>query len=108
MKTTHDSSDTSSTGMNTKKTNGGTDYDPTAAASRDAKAEEVFRVTGMDCSEEVAAIERALDPLDGVLGVRAEIVSSKVTVYHDGSLQRAEITTAINRSGVTVSEGDGE
>ncbi|MGC1479395.1 MAG: heavy metal-associated domain-containing protein, partial [Chthoniobacterales bacterium] len=84
------------------------DPEPAAAPAPDAPANEIFRVTGMDCSEEVAAIERAVGPLDGVLGVRAEIVSSKVTVYHDGSLQRAEITTAINRSGVTVSEGDGE
>jgi len=84
------------------------DPEPAAAPAPDAPANEIFRVTGMDCSEEVAAIERALEPLDGVLGIRAEIVSSKVTVYHDGSLQRAEITTAINRSGVTVSEGDGE
>jgi len=65
---------------------------------------EVFTVTGMDCSEEVAAIERALKPLDGVLGVQAEIVSSKVTVFHDGKLVRSAIAAAINKSGVTVRE----
>ena len=42
---------------------------------------EVFDVEGMDCSEEVAAIERAVKPIPGVLGVRAEIVSSKVTIF---------------------------
>ncbi len=66
--------------------------------------EETFRVSGMDCSEEVAAIERALKPLGGVLGVRAEIVSSKVTVFHDGKLTREAIAAAINKSGVTVRE----
>ena len=67
-----------------------------------AAAEEVFRVTGMDCSEEVAAIERALKPLPGMIGVRAEIVASKVTVFHDGKLSRSIIAEAINKSGVTV------
>ena len=54
-----------------------------------AAAGDVFRVAGMDCSEEVAAIERALKPLPGVIGVRAEIVASKVTVFHDGKLSRS-------------------
>ena len=63
---------------------------------------------GMDCSEEVAAIERALKPVTGVLGVRAEIVSSKVTVFHDGKLSRANLAIAINRSGVTIREGDAD
>ena len=58
----------------------------------------------MDCSEEVAAIERALKPVPGVLGVRAEIVASKVTVFHDGKLSRSVIADAINKSGVTVQD----
>ena len=67
-------------------------------------ADEVFRVNGMDCSEEVAAIERALKPLPGVIAVRAEIVASKVTVFHDGKLSRSVIAEAINESGVTVQD----
>jgi Cd2+/Zn2+-exporting ATPase len=69
-----------------------------------AHANEVFRVSGMDCSEEVTAIERTLKPLPGVLAVRAEIVSSKVTVFHDGKLSRSVIAEAINKSGVTVQD----
>ena len=64
--------------------------------------EETFRVSGMDCSEEVAAIERALNPIGGVLGVRANLVASSVTVYHDGSVQSAKLIEAINRSGARV------
>ena len=64
--------------------------------------EETFRVSGMDCSEEVAAIERALKPIGGVLGVRANLVASSVTVYHDGSARSAKLIEAINRSGVRV------
>ncbi len=67
-----------------------------------AAADEVFRVTGMDCSDEVAAIERALKPVPGVISVRAEIVAAKVTVIHDGKLSRSVIAEAINKSGVTV------
>jgi copper chaperone CopZ len=79
--------------------------DTTQAAEIPATAsEETFFVSGMDCSEEVAAIEHALKPLSGVHGVRAEIVSSKVTVYHDGKLTRATLAAAINRSGVKVQE----
>ena len=64
--------------------------------------EETFRVSGMDCSEEVAAIERALKPIGGVLGIRANLVASSVTVYHDGSAPRAALIAAINKSGVRV------
>lgn len=64
--------------------------------------DEVFDVRGMDCSEEVAAIERALKPIPGVLAVRAEIVSAKVTVSHDGRPSRADLATAITRAGLVV------
>ncbi len=56
----------------------------------------------MDCSEEVAAIERALKPVRGVQGVRANLVASSVSIYHDGSVQRARLVEAINKSGVKV------
>lgn len=64
--------------------------------------EDVFFVDGMDCSEEVAAIERTLKPISGVLAVQAEIVLAKVVVSHDGQPTRAELTAAINEAGVTV------
>jgi copper chaperone CopZ len=44
-------------------------------------SEMTFRVQGMDCSEEVAAIERALKPIGGVLGVRANLVASSISAY---------------------------
>lgn len=69
---------------------------------------DIFAVSGMDCSEEVAAIEKALKPVEGVLGVRADIVASKVTVFHDGRATRDALVTAIAKSGVTVREGDSE
>ena len=65
-------------------------------------SEMTFRVSGMDCSEEVAAIERALKPIGGVLDIRANLVCSTVSIYHDGSAQSAKLIEAINRSGVEV------
>jgi Cd2+/Zn2+-exporting ATPase len=59
----------------------------------------------MDCSEEVAAIERALTPLAGVFGVQAEIVASRVIVFHNGKLSRSVLAEAINKSGVVVQDG---
>jgi Cd2+/Zn2+-exporting ATPase len=65
-------------------------------------------VAGMDCSEEIAAIERALKPVAGIRAVRADIVSSRVTVFHDGSAGRDRLTQAINGSGVRVTDGEGK
>ena len=66
---------------------------------------ETFRVSGMDCSEEIAAIQRAVKPLAGVLEVRANLVASTVTIYHDGSAQSSTLKQAINSSGVKVETG---
>lgn len=65
-----------------------------------------FVVSGMDCSEEVSAIETALKPLSGVRGVRADIVGSKVSVFHDGKAQEADLVRAINTTGVKVQTGE--
>jgi len=67
--------------------------------------EETFRVSGMDCSEEIAAIERAIKPLPGIQGVRANLVASTVTIYHDGSAKVSDLEKAINSSGVKVETG---
>jgi len=56
----------------------------------------------MDCSDEVAAIERSLKVLPGIRGVRVDLMASKVTVFHEGTLDRSRIALAINKSGVTV------
>ena len=42
-----------------------------------AKNETVLRVADMDCSEEVALIEKALRPIEGVCKVQANAVTAK-------------------------------
>ncbi len=78
-----------------------------AEAPKGAK-EETFRVSGMDCPDEIAAIERSLKPVAGVLGIRANLMASSVTIYHDGSPKRETLTAAINRSGVKVESSDSQ
>jgi hypothetical protein len=64
-------------------------------------SEETFRMSGMD-SEEVAATWPAVKPLADVLGVRANIVASNGTTYHDDSLKAPNLAVAVSSSGVEV------
>lgn len=64
--------------------------------------EETFHVNGMDCADEIAAIERAVKPVPGVSGVRANLMASTVTIFHDGKAQSSTLIAAINSSGVKV------
>ncbi len=80
---------------------------PTGVIPEDAR-EEVFRVQGLDCSEEIAAVERTVRPISGVLEIRANILASTVTVYHDGSVDKNLLIRAINKSGLKVQLRDRE
>lgn len=79
---------------------------PVTSEAPPGATEETFRVSGMDCSEEIAAIERSLKPLAGVLGIRPNLMASTVTVYHDGTVRKDALVEAINRSGVRVETSD--
>lgn len=76
----------------------------TSGADAEPSAQETFRVNGMDCSEEVAAIKKALQPMAGVLSVRADVVAGKVTVTHDGSVSRSLLAEGLRKAGVGVQE----
>jgi Cd2+/Zn2+-exporting ATPase len=67
-----------------------------------------FRVSGMDCSEEVAAIENAFKGKSAVAAVRANLIQSSVSIYHDGSLSDEELVRTINSSGVKVQPSTGK
>jgi copper chaperone CopZ len=60
-------------------------------------SEETFRVSGMDCSVEVAAIRRAAKPLTRVLGVHANIVASTATIKEDGSVKAPDLAVTVTR-----------
>jgi Cd2+/Zn2+-exporting ATPase len=62
-----------------------------------------FHVSGMDCADEIAAIQNSLNqPKIGK--VTANLMSSQVQVEHDPALTRDELKALINRSGVSVRE----
>jgi Cd2+/Zn2+-exporting ATPase len=69
---------------------------PGAAAER----ETTLAVAGMDCAEEVAAIQRALKPLPGVREVRANLLAGKATISHDASMTPEVLIEAIGREGL--------
>jgi Zn2+/Cd2+-exporting ATPase len=65
------------------------------------KADEtVLRVTGMDCADEVAILERTLKDIRGVRDVRANLVSSKINVTHERSVTPQRLIDAIARTGM--------
>ena len=62
-----------------------------------------LRITGMDCADEVAILEKVLKPIVGVRGVRANIIASKISVAHDASVTPQQLIDAITPSGMEAS-----
>lgn len=61
----------------------------------------IFKVSGMDCADEIKAIENSLK-ISGVRGINANLMNETVTVVHEKNLSKGKIEDAINRSGVKV------
>lgn len=61
-----------------------TESGQTVGLNPKARAEEIttLRITGMDCADEVAAIERVLKPLEGLREVKVNLISGTVTIAH--------------------------
>ncbi|MGH7431581.1 MAG: heavy metal translocating P-type ATPase [Candidatus Methylomirabilales bacterium] len=63
----------------------------------------VFEIEGMDCGDEVAALERRLSPLPGVRAITADIVGRRLRVKHDpAETSRHELVQAISETGMTA------
>lgn len=70
-----------------------------SAASEGTKS--YFKIQGMDCADEIAALKRTLvHPL--IVNFDANLMDESVTVYHDGSLDNKEIVRLIEKAGVKV------
>jgi Zn2+/Cd2+-exporting ATPase len=64
-------------------------------------AETTFRVSGMDCHEEVALLERQLTRLPGVHGLSADVMGQRMRVLHDLSrLPASAIAAAVAETGM--------
>ncbi|MFO1511927.1 MAG: cation-translocating P-type ATPase [Verrucomicrobiota bacterium] len=69
---------------------------PTVPANTQTK----LKVAGMDCADEVEAIQRALKPLAGVREVRVNLMGGKVVVAHDESVTTDKLIQAIAGQGL--------
>ncbi|MGE0041822.1 MAG: heavy metal translocating P-type ATPase [Vicinamibacterales bacterium] len=66
-----------------------------------AHAESVFKVEGLDCSEEVTILERRLRPLSGVEDLSADVLGQRLHVKYDAAvLTAATIADAIAQTGM--------
>jgi Cd2+/Zn2+-exporting ATPase len=66
-------------------------------------AEAVFRVEGMDCSEEVLILERRLRPLAGMEALSADLVGQRLHVSYDAAkLTTAAIVDAVGQTGMRM------
>ena len=68
-----------------------------------ADAQTTLKVAGMDCADEVAAVERAVKPLAGVRDVRVNLMGGKVVVAHDRSITTEQLIKAIADAGLKAS-----
>ena len=74
-----------------------------ACATCELHAEAVFRVEGMDCSEEVIILERRLKPLDGLEAVSADLIGQRLHVKYDAArLNTAAIVDAVGQTGMRM------
>ncbi len=64
-----------------------------------------FGVSGMDCADEVGAIQKQLQH-PKVAKINANIMTSQVLVEHAPELERAEIIKLINKAGVRVTDSN--
>jgi Zn2+/Cd2+-exporting ATPase len=66
-------------------------------------AEAVFRVEGMDCSEEVTILERRLKPLIGLEAVSADLMNQRLHVKYDAArLTTSAMVDAVGQTGMRM------
>ncbi len=78
------------------------------ALNPDAKGEieTTLRIAGMDCADEVEALEQVLRPLKGVREVRVNLMGGKVTLLHDESITPEQLIRTIAPTGLKASRDD--
>lgn len=72
-----------------------------AAARGDVQT--TLAIAGMDCADEVAAVERALQPLAGVREVRVALMAGKAVIAHDESVTPQQLIDAIGVANLKAS-----
>lgn len=74
-----------------------------ACTTCELHAEAVFRVEGMDCTEEVVILERRLRPLAGVEALSADLLGQRLHVKYDAAkLTTSAIVDAVGQTGMRM------
>lgn len=60
-----------------------------------------FKLSGMDCADEIAAIQNALK-ISGISNVSANLMNETVTIHHAKNISINDIKTRITKTGVKV------
>ena len=77
--------------------------EPVTCATCELHAEAVFRVEGMDCSEEVVILERRLKPLAGLEALSADVVRQRLHVKYDAAkLTTSAMVDAVGQAGMRM------
>lgn len=62
-----------------------------------------YRIRGLDCAEEVAALRAELDGRDGVLGLDFNVIHARMTVRYDPAvITEADIIAAVGATGMSA------
>jgi Zn2+/Cd2+-exporting ATPase len=76
---------------------------PAACTVCEVHAEAVFRVEGMDCTEEVVILERRLRPIRGVEAITADVIGQRLHVKYDAAkLTTSTLVDAIGDTGMRM------
>lgn len=59
-----------------------------------------LKVSGMDCADEVEAIERVLRPLKGIASYKVSLMASTVTISHEHGISSGDLIKAIASAGL--------
>ena len=80
-----------------------------AVLNPDAKGnvQTTLRVAGMDCADEVEALEQVFRPIKGVREVRVNLMGGKVTLFHDESVTPGQLIGAVAGTGMKAAK-DGD
>lgn len=79
--------------------------DVSPGAVPDHSVSTLFRVSGMDCGDEVQAVQRALATPE-IFAVQANIMAATVKVLHSQSIEPSEIRRRIEAAGLKVAHSE--
>ncbi len=69
-----------------------------------AETQTTLKVAGMDCPDEVAAIERVLKPIGGIREIKVNLMAGTATIAHDKSVTAEQLIKAIGTAGLKASQ----